>query len=59
LPKLLKVRAGPGVAIQLFVYDRAARRRRPVADQLFLLAFLYLSGVFALAALKPVGSVAP
>ena len=59
LSGFLAVFWGARVAIQLFVYDREARRHHPVADRLFLLAFLYLSGVFALAAMKPVGSSAP
>lgn len=41
---------GLRIAVQLFCYDRATRRRFPVFDLLFLLAFAYLTGVFVVAA---------
>jgi hypothetical protein len=42
---------GARVVIQLVLYDKALRRSRPVADLAFLATFLYLSGLFAVAAL--------
>ena len=42
---------GARVLIQLTVYDRDVRRSRPVADLAFLATFVYLSGLFAVAAL--------
>jgi hypothetical protein len=59
LSGILAVFWGTRVAIRLFVYDRDTRRCRPVADRLFLAAFLSLTGLFAFAALWPVGNVAP
>jgi hypothetical protein len=42
---------GARVIIQLVVYDRGVRRSRPVADLALLATFVYLSGLFAVAAL--------
>lgn len=39
------------IAIQFFYYDRDMRRRYPVADAAFTAAFIFLGGVFAVAAL--------
>jgi len=50
LSGFLAVFWGLRVPIQLFCYDRATRRRYPVFDLLFLSAFVYLSGVFVVAA---------
>lgn len=50
LSGFLAVFWGLRVLIQLFCYDRATRRRYPVFDLLFLSAFVYLSGVFVVAA---------
>jgi hypothetical protein len=44
---------GGRIVIQLFFYDRAVKRSRPIANLLFLSAFLYLCGVFAVACLRP------
>jgi len=42
---------GMRLPIQLFFYDPEAKRRYPVFNLLFLLAFVYLTGVFAVAVL--------
>ena len=54
LSGFLAVFWGARIAIQLFVYDRDVKRRRPVADLAFLATFVYLCGLFAAAALGPV-----
>jgi hypothetical protein len=51
LSAFLAVFWGLRLAIQLFAYDRALRRARPVFDALFLAGFAYLTGVFTAAAL--------
>jgi hypothetical protein len=43
---------GGRIMIQLFFYDHEVKRRRPIANFLFLAAFIYLSGVFAVACLR-------
>jgi hypothetical protein len=44
---------GGRIIIQLFFYDRDVKRTRPIANLLFLGAFIYLCGVFAVACLQP------
>ena len=44
---------GLRLPIQLFYYDREVKRQHPVFNAMFLLAFVYLTAVFAWAALRP------
>jgi hypothetical protein len=53
LSAFLAVFWGLRLVIQLFAYDRDARRARPVFDALFLAAFAYLTAVFTTGALLP------
>jgi len=42
---------GLRLGLQLFYYNRGARREHPLIDSVFLLAQVYLTGVFAVATL--------
>jgi hypothetical protein len=42
---------GGRILIQLFFYDKDVRRSRPIANTAFLATFVYLCGLFSLAAL--------
>lgn len=52
LSAFLAVFWGLRLALQLFYYSAAKRREYPVWDALFVIAFVYLAGVFSLAAIK-------
>ena len=43
---------GGRIVIQLFFYDQAVKRSRPIANLVFLATFIYLCGVFAVACLR-------
>jgi hypothetical protein len=42
---------GGRIIIQLFFYDKDVKRSRPIANVAFLATFIYLSGLFAIAAI--------
>jgi hypothetical protein len=43
---------GGRIIIQLFFYDKEVKRRRPIANLLFLATFIYLCSVFTVACLR-------